>query len=142
MATGIGGHIEAALNAHLLTLTLAPPLPVVSQNRTFAPPRDGWYLRANSIGLPPDWWAITKGSSRYTGLFQVDVVFPENVGMVKPRDVAAAVAAHFKRGTSLVSGPVRVNITRPPYDGPVLENAGGFMIPVTINYSSINANPA
>jgi hypothetical protein len=151
VATGIETRITEALHAHLADLVLTPPLPIAWPNIAFDPiirtegPDGvplGWYLRANEVVLPTEAIALRDGSNRYRGLFQVDVVFPIDIGLTVPREVASAICAHFKRGTKRYRESVRVEIVRPPYASTALKDAPGMMIPVTIPYQCIHSNPA
>lgn len=151
MATGIETRIQEALNAHLRDMVLNPPLPIAWPNLKFTPPKRtaradgkprGWYLRANPIVLPTAAIALAGGSNLYTGLFQIDVVFPADIGMTVPTEVVGSIVRHFRRGTRLWREGVRVDVVQAPYPAPALAEAPGMMIPVTVPYQSIHRNPA
>lgn len=142
MATYVETSITEALLAQLATLVLSPVLPIAYPNVTFTPPAAG-YLRATPV--PNIANQVTLGSSgknRFEGLFQVDVFLPQNAGISTVLEKAGAVAAHFKRGTTLTRDGINVRITRPPEVRPHLQSPPYVQVPVMIRYQADAANPS
>jgi hypothetical protein len=142
MATYVETSIVEALMARLLTLTLSPALPVAWPNLDYTPPAAG-YLRATHV--PNSTNQVTLGSTgknRHVGIFQVDVFLPIMTGISTPMERAGAVAAHFKRGTTLTKDGINVRITRPPEVRPALQSLPYIQVPVIIRYQADADNPA
>lgn len=84
----------------------------------------------------------TAGYNRHVGIFQVDVMWPENGGETSPVEIAGAIAAHFKRGTTFTYQDVIIRITMPPTIAPGLQSPPSYMVPVSIAYQADAPNPA
>lgn len=142
MATYAETSIAEALLARLATLTLSPAMPVAYPNVTFTPPAAG-YLRATHVPNTANQVTLgTSGKNRHLGIFQVDVFLPINGGISTPMEKAGAVAAHFKRGTTLTRDGISIRIVRPPEIRPALQSAPYLQVPVIIRYQADAANPA
>lgn len=133
-AVGVESQITEALLARLATLTLSPVLPVAYPNAAFTPPASGPYLaahpplRAETQGIGISAW------NEHAGVFQVDVVYRTQDGVIKPTQIADAVAAHFARGTRLANGAVHVRIDEPPSIAAPVTVAPDHRTPVSIRY--------
>lgn len=71
---------------------------------------------------------------RESGIFQVTLYYPVNEGAVNVASKAEALRTHFKRGTVLTQGAVRLTIDTTPSIGPGLPADGFFVVPVSIPY--------
>jgi len=140
MATAVETKIVEALFARLAALTLLPVHPIAWPNVSFTPPADGRYLRANELPSPTVGIDIaTDGTNEYSGLFQVDVFGPLNVGSSVPQELAGAVVRHFKRGTRLDREGVRIDVMQASI-GPALRDDPCWMVPVTVRYRAFAKN--
>ncbi|MCF3934347.1 DUF4128 domain-containing protein [Acuticoccus sp. M5D2P5] len=141
-------QIFTVLADRLGTLVLSPTLPIAWPNVDFTPPPrtgvgKGAYLRASHIPTTTD--QITLGDSgynRHRGIFQIDVVWPANGGLVAPMKVVDAIIAHFQRGTVLTEGGHIVRIYAPPHPGPVISSPPQIQIPVSVRYQADAPNPS
>src|SRR6266404_335082 len=110
-AVGIESQITEALLQRLAALTLSPALQVAWPGVTFPPAgqtKPATYLEARA---PLRVGAATVGISAWSehaGIFQVDVLYSAQDGVIKPTQIADAVVAWFDRGTRLVNGSVQV----------------------------------
>jgi hypothetical protein len=142
MATYADTSIAEALLAQLATLTLSPAMSVAYPNVNFPPPTAG-YLRATHVPNTVNQVTLgTTGKNRFAGIFQVDVFLPINGGISTPMEKAGAVAAHFKRGTTLTKDGISVRIVRPPEIRPAIASAPYLQVPVIIRYQADAANPS
>lgn len=126
--------ILEAMNEHLLLYVQANPIEVAWSGIPFDPTIQ--YLRPNL--LPAQTIPAGLGSdaaNRQTGLYQVDVFWPENEGDIGPIEVAGQIIAHFKRGTLLTYSGQDVRINDPPWVAPKVPNVDKVLqFPVNIPY--------
>lgn len=141
MATGIEASILEGLLARLSSLTLSPAMSVAWPNVDFTPPAAG-YLRAqhfpnttNQVNLGD------TGKNRHIGLFQVDVFWPVGTGEIAPKERAALVAAHFKRGTQITQDNLIIRVIQPPTVSGAITGDAFVQIPVFIQYQVDASNP-
>lgn len=138
----VEANIFGGLLKHLGEMVLTPPLPVSYPNAPFTPPASGKYLRASH--LPNTTSAVTlgpNGINRHQGLFQVMVVWPENLGEIDAKVVADAIVTRFKRGTTITHNGQIIRIIQPPSVAPGMQDPPSYMVPVTIRYLADAANP-
>lgn len=141
MPTHIEALIADALFRHLSTLSLSPALQIAWQGTSYDPPSDGGaYLRASYIPNTVDTATISRWDRRY-GIFQVDVMWPENKGVIPAAEVAGQIADHFPRDTTkLTAGTSTVKIYRTPVIGSALPDPPRMMIPVSVYYECFHEN--
>jgi hypothetical protein len=136
-ATGVESQITEALLARLAALTLSPVLLVAYPNVPFPPAgvtKPATYLEARA---PLRVGAQAVGISawnEHAGIFQVDVVYQAQDGVIKPTQIADAVAAWFPRGTALANGSVSVRIDQPPAIAAPITDGTYTRTPVSIRY--------
>jgi hypothetical protein len=136
-ATGIESQITEALLQRLAALTLSPALQVAYPGITFpaaGATKPATYLEART---PLRVGATTVGISawsEHSGIFQVDVLYSAQDGVIKPTQIADAVVAWFDRGTRLVNGSVQVDIYDRPAIGPAIDDEPYTRTPVSIRY--------
>lgn len=127
---GADAAIQAALYDHLKRLDLPKDLPIAPEGKNFDGKGKAYlrptYLPAGTVGEYIDDDAPTT----HQGVYQVDVFWPINAGVGDPLGVAAAICAHFRRGTRLDSGPVEIRLSQPPSVRPVGQEPNWLMIPV------------
>lgn len=135
--------VVAALLRKLGTLTFSPALPVVNPNIE-APDEvpAGNYLAASVFPVSSEQIELGEtGINRHTGLFQVSVFWALKTGLIKPMQVADAIALAFKRGTILTENSVTVTMDGPPFIAPAQREATRFQIPVRVSYRADIPNP-
>jgi hypothetical protein len=141
--TGNETRIAEALLARLGALILTPAMPLQGPNLNYKPTNGTAYLRASI--LPRDTVEVaaidTSSENDYGGVFQVDVFWPTNEGITNPLERASAVAAHFKRGTTMERAGVKVWVLRPPSVATPLQDKSWFQVPVSIPYRAFVPNP-
>jgi hypothetical protein len=101
------------------------------QNRPFDP--SGGYFRASVLFLEPERLTL-DAMHRMRGLFQADVMTPENMGT----NMAAVqrIIDHFPADLSLTQGSARIRITRRPSIGPLIKSAPYWQQPVTVAWET------
>ena len=137
--TGIETRIHAALDARLMALTLSPAVPIAWPNANYTP--TGAYLRPwlLPIGVEP-MTVSTDGANDYGGIYQVSVFWPVGGGLLAPLEAASAIAAHFKRGTSLTRDGVVVQMLTPPVVETPIQEPDIYHIPVSVRYRAFAPN--
>lgn len=143
---GIEAKISGALMDRLATLPaqLGPAgetMRVAKPNRPFKPNGEAHFRASFLPARPAQATMGVTGYNWHTGVFQVSVYWPENLGLVDPLERAAAVAAHFKLGTDLEREGVFVRIDVPPYIGALLTEPGFIYLPVSIEYQAWTPQP-
>jgi len=141
----LAAHIETKIAegfaARLAALVFTPALPIAWPNVAFTPPASGKYLRANHLPNTTSQISLgTSGQNRHIGLYQIDVLWPLNSGDTAPKEIAGAIAAHFKRGTEFTRETVLIRIPSPPSIAPALVGSASYQIPVTVSYLADVAN--
>lgn len=126
-------EIMELLFGRLRDFTSSPALRVAWPNAAFSPPADQRYLRvqfipnvANRITIDSD------GPHQHLGLLQVSVCWTKGKGEPAPREVAAAVAAHFPCDFKLASGGLVVRITKRPDVRDMIVEDARVQIPVIV----------
>lgn len=135
-AVGFESQISEALLQHLAALTLSPALKIAYPNVPF--PKEGetkpdTYLEAHQLRAPTQALGISAWDER-AGIWQVDVVYKAQDGLIKPTQIADKVADHFKRGTRLTNGSVRVDFNEPPQIAAPIADGTYTRTPVSIRY--------
>ncbi len=141
MATPVGTRaiIAEALDYTLGTLVLDPVRRIAQRNRGFEPIVDEIYLKPTFMPARSDYVGVGTTSERFIGLYQVNVVGPDDKNPVIHDNVADAVAAHFK-GLKITrnSKLIRIGVTTgdatggTPYVSAEIIANGWRTIPVTI----------
>ena len=137
MATYIQTKIFNALATKLAALTFSPALPIAWPNVNFTPPdANTGYIRAQLFPATAEQTTLgTDGQNRHTGIFQVDVIWPENQGLTAPTEKAGAIADHFKRGTLLTTDSIALRIDQPPLVRGIIVDGGTIQIPIDVRYT-------
>lgn len=141
MATGIEAIIEDALATHLATLTLSPAMPIAWPNVDYQPTSSG-YLHVQHFPVDTNQSTLgTTGKNRISGIYQVSVMWPKGEGGVQPKERAALVAGHFKRGTVITQDGLNIRINKPPHVVAAIEEKKFLQVPVSISYQVDADNP-
>jgi len=105
--------IRAAFESRILTFAKSktPLIPVSIENIKFDTPAvDVLYLRTSLIPSPEFNTSICFNTENKSGLFQIDIMSPVNIGVKKAEDLAEEIVALFPQGFKLggvyVSAPV------------------------------------
>lgn len=115
--------------------TTGPTLPVAMPDVAFTPPADGRYLRIDLFSNAPFWEGLTTGRVDQ-GLLQVTVVWPKGKGLIKPRQAAAQVMAHFPKGLKLFGPATRVTVNREPWAASPIKGDVSTETPITISWTA------
>lgn len=128
--------VAGLLLARCETLSVgSPKMPVAMPDVAFSPPADGCYLRVDLFSNAPFWEGLTTGRVDQ-GLLQITVVWPKGKGVIKPRQAAAQVMAHFPKGLKLFGPATRVTVNREPWAAsPILEDTE-TLTPITISWTA------
>lgn len=141
MATEIEASVEEGLAVHLSTLTLSPAMPIAWPNVGYDPTSDG-YLKVQHFPVDTNQATLgTNGKNRITGIYQVSVMWPKNQGAIAPKERAALISAHFKRGTVITQDGLNIRINQPPHVSGAIEEKAFLQVPVSISYQVDAANP-
>ena len=126
-----------ALMTHLLAIdTGSPSLPidVPEPAVTFVRPDDGKYLSATYFPNGNAWEGLSGGKVTQ-GILLVTVVWPKNLGLVAPMEVAGIVEAHFAANLPLTSSGFRVKLGTSFVAAPVTE-PDSVRVPVTVPWTA------
>lgn len=140
-AVGVESQISEAFMLRLAALTLTPAVPVAYPNTGFPGKNaDGTpktkpdtYLEAHQMRAETQPLGVSAWDER-PGIFQIDVVYLKQDGVIKPTEIADQVALWFKRGTRLTNGNVRVDIDSTPAIAAPIPDAPHIRTPVSIRY--------
>ncbi|WP_308920591.1 DUF4128 domain-containing protein [Janthinobacterium sp. J1-1] len=131
--------IRAAIESRLAVWAKAqsPAIPIAYENMSFKPVTGQCYLRGTLMPAGTLNPSLGGEHSRYHGFYQVDVYVPANGGTGPSSALTKAIEVLFKRPTTIPGSGLNVRINRTPSIGPGLpDDAGFYMVPVTIRYSA------
>jgi hypothetical protein len=129
--------VAALLLARCATLSVgAPALPVSMPDVAFTPPSNGKYLRVSLFNNAPAWEGMTTGRMDQ-GLLQVTVVWPKGQGIIKAREIATDVIAHFPKGLKLANAGAQVRINREPWAGSPIIDDSASLVAITIPWVAV-----
>lgn len=136
MTTGIETKIFRALTGKLDAYTTGNAIDVAYPGRTYTPREDTPWIRPTLLWATTDAVDLSGDTNNYSGIFQVDLFWPEQRGMVRVLERASAIVAHFQRPQKLFHEGVRVEINLPPYLAPASQEPGWIQVPVSIPFRS------
>ena len=121
--------IETALFERLASVVLDRIYPISWPGVVFDPPADGQYLevifmQGQTITRTQD----PDGVDHQQGIFQVNVVFPVGVGIVKSAAIADSIINHFPKGLNLES----VKVSGKAWSGTPIQEDHKLLTPVSI----------
>lgn len=130
-------RIRAALDTRLLLLADSPP--VAWQGEAFSPVPGQAYLEAWLLPARNRSLDIAHDDTSHTGIFQVNLCYPDGAGTVAVEAAGQQLQALFPpAGPPLVFEGVTTRITRKPDIGAPLDGRPGLIvIPVSISYEAI-----
>jgi hypothetical protein len=137
MATGKEAQVADALFARAAALSVgSPALPIVyGEHPATYDPTTGKYLLVQTFPNRPRWEGMTSGRLDQ-GILQITVVWPKNLGDIKPLEAAAAVIAHFPLAYEMVSGVTRVKVSGQPWVAQPIREADKVSFPISIPWTA------
>lgn len=123
--------IRAGFETRLNTWAVTQSIPVAFENVSFAPPATK-YLRAYLLPAPTDSETLDGLHRGYTGVFQVNIVMPVNVGSNEAQTLSDAIAGLY--GVTFTQDTIRVYITRPFSNRPAFADGDRYVYPIYCNY--------
>lgn len=128
--------IRKALEERLQSLQ--PAMDTAFENTKYEPKPDCPYQRAFLLPAPSQSIGFTgraRDFVRETGIFQISLYYPINEGTREAGSRAEAIRNHFRRGTTLISGGIKV-ITERGSVATALREGTWHVLPVSIPYYS------
>lgn len=104
-------EIKKAAERHLNSLT--PTVPIAWEGVSFTPPT-GLYERVQFTIQPPEDPVLGKGFHRERMTMQVFCLGATNKGTAEVLTRAELIRSHFKKGTVLVEGNVKIHVLTTP----------------------------
>lgn len=102
-------------------------------NVKFSPPSNGdIWLKYSYFDAVTDFASLSRTCILYTGLVQIDVMFPPDSGTSKARLIAKDIAAYFKDGTIIGDAVVSMGATLHPLQ----KHETGWFQPVRFSVSN------
>lgn len=124
--------VRAALEKRLGTLS--PAIATAYENLGFAPTSGTPYQKTFLMRGAPDNTIMGDKVFEEVGIFQVSLMYPQNVGAGDAEARAELIRTHFKRGQTLNEDGIRVHITRTPTIPQGRPDGDRWHIPVTIRW--------
>lgn len=138
--SGIYNEIQAALDGHLNTWAVSVDLSVAWENIAYEPTITEAFVKPAILPAQPSTASLGEnGLNRLTGVYQVSLFYPAWEGSGTARDTADSLISHFKRGTSLTSGGVTIEIER-AWRSPAVQEPDWYQIPVSIAWFTYHEN--
>lgn len=126
--------VRQALETRLLAMT--PALATVPENGSYTPVVGTPYQQIFLLPAQPDNPTLGEAYRREVGIFQVSLMYPQNVGPGTAQTRALAVQAHFPRGGVYSAGGVNVLILRTPNIHPGRKDGDRYRIDIDITYQA------
>ena len=114
--------------------TLAPTFPTSSENVTFTPTSNVPYQAVTVLPSPTLNPTVGGTFKREMGLMQIALYYPAGAGAGPATTKAEAIKAHFKRGTTMMQGTLRVLIHQHPYTAKGQTKDGWFQLLTYVPY--------
>lgn len=137
--------IRQALETKLATWagTQNPVIPVAWENVPFSPPATR-YVRSNLIPAPTLSQTLEKTHVRYSGIYQVTLVMPNNSGPSAADTLVDSLRGAFTPATLIQQSGIKIYIIEPASPAAALQEADRYLIPVSIQYEAhtVPAPPA
>lgn len=123
--------IRKAFESRLKTWATAQSIAVAYENVSFTPPATK-YISAYLLPAPTDSETIDGAHRAYSGVFQVNIVMPLNVGSNEAQTLTDAIAALYS--VTFTQDTIRVYITRPFSSRPAYADGDRYVYPIYCNY--------
>lgn len=139
--------IDEALMNHLTRFVFEPISEIQSlvayPNKPFTPVAGKPHLRITNLHsqtVPAGYG--DEADNYHTGVFVINVFYPENKGTTEPGDLVGALIAHFKRGTAMPGDDITVHVDGPPWRSPPLQPPQWYQLGINIPWYCYAPNPA
>lgn len=127
--------IRTALETRLGTMS--PALSTAFENVSFTPVVGTAYQMLFLLPAEPDNSTIGSNDNRFErGIFQLSLMYPQNVGPGAAQARALAAQAHFNRGRVLTASAVNVLILRTPYIHAGRKDGDRWRVDIDITYQA------
>ena len=93
------------------------PVAMPDARPIFEPPADRKYWRVTLFSNGTAWEGLSAGRTQVQGLLMITLHWPEQKGVISPREVAKAAADLFPKGLRLSEGGTTVRVNRAPVMG-------------------------
>jgi hypothetical protein len=127
-------NIRDAFEKRLALMT--PAISTAFENVSFTPVTNVPYQRAFLLPAQPENESLGDAYYRESGIFQVSLYYPLNVGPQDAEIRAEAIRTHFKRGTSMTEGGQTVLVVRTPQKSPAQRIDDRYFMAISIPYRS------
>ncbi len=127
-------NIRAALETALATIS--PTVSTAYENAAFVPVIGVPYMAAFLMPANPQNPTLGDGFYREVGTFQVNLLYPMQLGSLAAVTQAQKIQTLFKRGAAFVNGGVTVRIMTTPTIGAGASDTERFMVPVKVSYAA------
>lgn len=124
-------EVESAIVARLVTLPSSPE--VSYPNSSYTPAEGTAYLRLTNMPGKTGSYSVGTNDTRYSGIAQIDCLYPAGGGRGAAMTMAASVGDHFAPGTALAYGDVCLT-TEQPYVLQSYNDGAWFVVPVRVPY--------
>lgn len=126
--------IRVAFETHLALISNS--FDTARENTEYSPVDNVPFQKIQLVPSIPENPTIGDDYYREEGEFQIFLNYPLNEGMGDITDRAEAVRLHFKRGTTLVQGNLRIVVKRTPQIAGASKVGNRLICPVIIKYFS------
>lgn len=107
---------------------------VVAENTKYTPVEGQEYLRSFLLPAEPTQATVgAQGIDRVSGLYQIDVAMPKDIGTGALMRKVDEVVAQFARGLSLTSNAVTLTVQR-SWPGPAIARDSFYVVPVSVSW--------
>lgn len=134
-------NVYSALVSRFMEIGVLPAAKVQQENVKFLPPTGSswaslWFLPniKDVATLGPE------GFDELTGVFQIDLNFPQDSGRKLSQDIADVVESNFTSGTKLAYSGQEVTVTACGRSQGRNVN-GSFRVPITVGFRALVARP-
>jgi hypothetical protein len=127
-------NIRNALESALASIS--PAVDIVHENQSYNPTADQPYCEAYLLVATPNNPTMGDGFYQESGIFQVNLQYPPEVGTLDAALQAERIRALFRRGATFSDGGVSVMVDRTAEIGAGRIEAGLWMTPIKIRWHS------
>jgi hypothetical protein len=135
--------IWLALRARTEALTLSPVHVIAWPNEPFTPPSASGtlspYLAVRHLPNQPERLTINRARHRFTGILQIDAMYPIGIAEVYAREIAGLIAEHFPADLLMPYDGINVRVERQPDVSQGFLQDTMWRTPVSIRYDHFQA---
>jgi len=126
-------NIRQALEVVLISI--APQISIAWENQIFTPVDGVPYAAAYLMGAPPLNVEIgANGLAQEQGIFQINLMYPANVGPAAAEAQAELIRGVFRQGAQFTKGSTTVTISKTPTISQGRPDGDRWMVPIKISY--------